>query len=668
MKSIYSLFVILFLLSACGPVATEQAATTLPQPDTLTQTAVPTATDRPPTETPLPTPTATPVKITLKNADALVPSDVIGLGTVNYTVWSQDSESLVIAGSAGFRTYHLATDTNNLLVPTTFHPRLFALSGDQKLAVTVNENQALVVQLETGEVVQTLGDGSFDISSVAISPDNSQVAAGGQDGKIRLYSRSDGSLLQTLSMYGQVVSLSFSPDGARILAGGARGNQGDARIWRVKDGQILAVFDKHLDWVSSVAFSPDGSLVVSGSGGGAGDDAIRAWDSISGKQVFSIQTESAVSSLAFSPDGQFVLAGLWKSGVGVWDLAGKMVRTLGASLPGVRNISISNDGSRVSTVTTATTVSILDFSTGSELQSIETFGAPIDSLTMLENNRPAASTQPYVFWLTEDGEIFRTYPYDGDRFLSVSASADGKRLIMTSFGNLEVIESSGAHLFHLGGIHPRAVFSPDGKLMAVSTLTYPAIGETSGYVEIFETATWKNMITWQVFQYTDGFPHNMQGLVFSPDGNRIITGQQDGVIQVWQVKDGELLQTFKTETAVTHISISPDGLLIATSSFWPTSPNLWQLSDGSQVCNGAQQANQGTELAKQRATAFSPDGKLLVSGYGNNLMLWDVQKCEPIKELTGHSELVTSVIFAPDQTWIASASWDGTIRTWALPK
>ncbi len=650
-----------FSLVACAPTAltprTTAIQTTLPQE--------PSATTHPPTETstqtPTPTPTPAPVKITLENADALVSSDVIGLGTVNYTVWSKDAENLVIAGSVGIRTYHLATATNHLVVPTRFHPRLFALSGDQKLAVTVNENQVLVIQLETGEVIQTLGDGSFDISSVAISPDNSQVAAGAQDGKIRLYNRSDGSLSQTLTMYGRVVSLSFSPDGARILAGGARGNQGDARIWRVKDGQILAVFDKHLDWVSSVAFSPDGNLVISGSGGGAGDDAIRAWESISGKQVFSIQSESAVSSLAFSPDGQFILAGLWKNGVGVWDLDGKAIRTLGSSLPGVRNISISEDGRRVSAVTTATTVSILDFFTGDELQSIQTFGAPIDSLTMLENNRPVASTQPYIFWLTDKGEIFRTNPYEGDRFLSVSASADGKRLIMTSFGNLEVIQPGDKHLFHLGSSHQRAVFSPDGKLMAVSTLTYPAIGETSGYVEIFETETWKSIITWQVFAYTDGFPHNMQGLVFSPDGTRIITGQQNGVIQVWQVEDGELLQTFKTDTAVTHISISPDGLLIATSSFWPTFPNLWQLGDGSLVC-------QGTQRTEQRATAFSPDGKLMVSGYGNNLMLWDVQKCEPITELTGHSELVTSVFFAPDQTSITSASWDGTIRTWTLPK
>lgn len=665
MKPTFTLFLALLLVSC----ATAEIAPNTPFPtQAQTEAPSPTATDRPPTATPAPTPTATPIKITLENIEALAPAEVFGLGTVNYTVWSEDAESLVIAGSAGFRTYHLATETNNLLVPTTFHPRLFALSGDQQVVITANENQLLVIQLETGQVLQTLGEGTFDLSSVAISPDNSQVAAGGQDGKVRLYDRSDGSLLQTLTMYGSVNSLAFSPDGTRILAGGARGNQGDARIWRVKDGQILTVFDKHLDWVSSVAFSPDGSLVVSGSGGGAGDAAIRAWDSTTGKQSFSIQTESAVSSLAFSPDGQFILAGLWKSGVGVWDLDGKTVRTLGRSLPGVRNISISSDGSRVSAVTTATTVSILDFSTGAELQSIETFSAPIDYLTMLENKRPAASTQPYVFWLTEAGEIFRTYPYEGDRFLSVSASADGKRLIMTSFGNLEVIEPGGKHLFHLGGHLDRAVFSPDGKLMAVSALTYPAIGETSGSVEIFETATWKSIKTWQVFEYTDGFPHNLQGLVFSPDGTRLITGQQDGVIQVWQVKDGELLQTFKTETTVTHISISPDGLLIATSSFWPTFTNLWQISDGSLLCKGTQQANQETELAKQRATAFSPDGKLLVSGYGNNLMLWDVQNCKPVKELVGHSGLVTSVIFSPDQTWIASASWDGTIRTWALPK
>ncbi|GAB4484709.1 MAG: hypothetical protein Fur0016_15420 [Anaerolineales bacterium] len=526
--------------------------------------------------------------------------------------------------------------------------------------MTANENKVLLIQIETGQVLQTLGDGTIDLSSVAISPDNSQIAAGGQDGKIRLYNRNDGSLLQTLTMYGRVSSLVFSPDGTRILAGGARGNQGDARMWRVRDGQILAVFDKHLDWVSSVAFSPDGSLVISGSGGGAGDHAIRAWDSISGKQVFSIQTESAVSSLAFSPDGQFVLAGLWRSGVGVWDLEGKAVRTLGSNLPGVRNISISMDGKRVSAVTTDTTVSILDFSTGTELQAITTFGAPIDHLTYLENGSLAASTQPYILVVSQNGEQTRLTPDQDTKFLHVCASPDGQFFVATSYKGLTIVKANkGWVLQRLGGPFHRAVFSPDGKLLAAVITNSTEGFKSSAHIELFETTTWNRVRTWKIHQNPDGVSNYVHGLAFSPDGSFLVTSANLGTIQLWRVDNGELIQTIDAKHVLSHVSISPDGSLVASTSHFPFLTEIWRTDDGSLACK-----LDGTN----RATAFSPDGHLLVSGYGNSLMLWDVQNCAPIKELAGHSELVTSVIFSPDQTWIASASWDGTIRTWMLPK
>jgi hypothetical protein len=72
---------------------------------------------------------------------------------------------------------------------------------------------------------------------------------------------------------GPVNSVSFSPDGTRIVSGS---NDATIKLWDAATGEELRTLKVHENSVNSVSFSPDGMRIASGSH----DSTIKLWDSI----------------------------------------------------------------------------------------------------------------------------------------------------------------------------------------------------------------------------------------------------------------------------------------------------------------------------------------------------------------------------------------------------
>ncbi len=68
--------------------------------------------------------------------------------------------------------------------------------------------------------------------------------------------------------------------------------------------------------------------------------------------------------------------------------------------------------------------------------------------------------------------------------------------------------------------------------------------------------------------------------------------------------------------------------------------------------------------ATANCAAFSPDGALLAYGDGTTVRIADAGTGKVLRILPGHADTVTAVAFSPDGTLLATASRDGTARTW----
>ncbi len=65
------------------------------------------------------------------------------------------------------------------------------------------------------------------------------------------------------------------------------------------------------------------------------------------------------------------------------------------------------------------------------------------------------------------------------------------------------------------------------------------------------------------------------------------------------------------------------------------------------------------------AVAFSPDGKTLANGSGDNtIKLWDVATGTELRVFKGHTSAVASVAFSPGGKILASGSADNTVKLW----
>jgi WD40 repeat protein len=104
-------------------------------------------------------------------------------------------------------------------------------------------------------------------------------------------------------------------------------------------------------------------------------------------------------------------------------------------------------------------------------------------------------------------------------------------------------------------------FSPDSKILA------------SGGNELF---LWDTATGTQLRTAPRELTAMISNLVFSPDGNILIAGNWDGILELWDVRAGGLLSTHTGHTWwIEVLKFSADSKTLVSASFWDGTILLW---------------------------------------------------------------------------------------------
>ena len=137
---------------------------------------------------------------------------------------------------------------------------------------------------------------TWNVESVAFSPDGTMLASGARGGTIALWDIAEREWIVTLYEMYDVFSTAFSPDG-KMIASASKG----VNLWDVDEQErITATPLQHGNTSAAVSFSPDGTILASGS---YSDTVVKLWSVAQRAHIATLEGHTGqVLFLSFSPD------------------------------------------------------------------------------------------------------------------------------------------------------------------------------------------------------------------------------------------------------------------------------------------------------------------------------------------------------------------------------
>lgn len=399
--------------------------------------------------------------------DGQLVKDLAHTGPVTAGVFSGDSKILVTASADKIVRVWDKLD-GKLISELRGHSQAVnsvAVRSDGNSIVTASDDQTVRLwpfelgQARTSSKVESW-EHSAAVTSVACSPDGTEVAATTRDGKLWL----DGiglqrsiPLMYLIDRSAKVANVRFSPNGQSIAT--TRGPVGiiyeiNALRMFVDSTRSEFVYQEspppsgekqrtaepegvklhgHTADINSVAFNRDGSLVVTASA----DGTARVWDAATGASAGELRGHyKSVNSALFSPDGKHIVTGSDDASVRIWDATTfTSVKVVGGTHPeAVLNAEFSPNGQFIVTVS-ATNAWVCDAATGVVKTKLKAHTGRVNSASFSPDSQlvvTASDDNTARVWSAQTGDSIATLFGHKGPVLNALFTPDGRSVLTAS--------------------------------------------------------------------------------------------------------------------------------------------------------------------------------------------------------------------------------------------
>jgi WD40 repeat protein len=531
------------------------------------------------------------------------------------------------------------------------------LGAGRKRAITVGANEEAILWAgENGQPLRPIRSTMLAGNVFAVAQNSGLIASGSPSGQIYFWNSSAPELSPKPFEFGEpLLMLVFSDNGEQVAA---LGTAGKLAIWDVTKNSII--------WAAPTPI-PDASIVVLGPicsclavGTLTGDLFIGSFDR--SDPVLVRGASGRVTNGRFGRDQQFIFTTddgrLWLTSAPSWPPP-LDIGDHGSSITG---FAIAPDGRLAATTSIDGTARVWDLAKRLERNAYKAVAdAAVSSVTFSPDaNAFALAYGDGTVAVSDIGAagadtsaklVMRGHT---GAVLDLSFSPDGNWLASASLDHT-------ARFWQLQTARrPRMQHAHEGAaLHAVSKDgAYLVSGGTDKKIQLWTGPIWEpeNSIVLE---------NQPSALAVSENGKRVFIGTDRGELLEWKTS-GSVTKPFSHDNGViSAIAVSPDGKTLAAIGIDAKKLQLCSLVNSPPSCTAVSGL-----IGWGYSVAFSQDGHWMGATSGveaeTGLVLIRDLNTNTSKLLKGHTERVSSIQFDRSGNRAVSVSWDGTARIWDL--
>jgi len=473
--------------------------------------------------------------------DAITPSitlvgSSVSLETVAY---SPDGSTLAAADVSGDILIWGGTGSPNPAIFWRAHNgpiNSVAWSPDGSLLASGGDDFGVNVwNAATGEQIPDIFSSHFEpVEVVAWRPSGGQLASGGADGRLLRWNvNGNWDRLSPLET-NIILTADWNPDSTQIVV------SGPDRVVRVLDAQFGGAFPlgQHRDTVNAVDWSADGSLI----GAASADGDVILWNADGSGNMTLARRLTTPTSVKISRDSRRIAVSHGGE-VRVWDTETFIMVAVLRADPGltIQSIDWNGDGSQIAGAASNGTVQIWEVP--GEAPARVSVGAPLTAHAGAVNQVVWDASGELVASVGAEGALNVWNARTGERLttlsgghtadvLSVAWSSDQRMLATGSCDNTIMLWdiTTGSQIQRLEGHRgcvTNLIFTPDGEILLS--------GDDTGIIRGWSTTTFDAAINTQA-----GHPDTVNDMIFAQGVGRFVTAGEDGSVRAWQVAGGGL--------------------------------------------------------------------------------------------------------------------------------